>query len=227
MNRTKLDDRILPSYTRGEEIFNSVSHIVGGAFSIVACALCIVFSALKGSALLVVASSVYGSSLIALYCMSSIYHGLHPSKGKKVMQVMDHCTIYYLIAGTYMPISLCSITKISFGWGLGIMCAVGTLCTIACVLTAIDLKKYSKLSMICYILTGWCVIVAMKLTMRALTPEGFAYLIAGGVSYTIGAVIYAIGKKTNIKYVHSVFHIFVVIGSVLQFISVFFFVILA
>lgn len=224
MNRTKLKDRILPSYTRGEEIFNSVSHIVGAAFAIAACALCVIFSALKHDVLLTVSSAIYGSSLILLYCMSSIYHGLYPSMGKKVMQVIDHCTIYFLIFGTYMPISLCSIGKISLKSGIGVVGAVGALCTVACVLTAIDLKKYASFSMICYILTGWCIILAAKLTYTALTLEGFLYLILGGVSYTIGAVIYKLGKKY--KYMHSVFHIFVVIGSILHFITVFFFVVL-
>lgn len=225
MNRTKLKDRILPSYTRGEEIFNSISHIVGGGLSVLSCALCVVFSALKHDALLTVSCAIYGASLIALYCMSSIYHGLYPSTGKKVMQVIDHCTIYFLIFGTYMPISLCAVGKISPVRGIVILSLVGALCAVACTLTAIDLKKYSAFSMICYILTGWCVVFALKMTVEALTVTGFAYLLAGGISYTVGAVIYKIGKTK--KYMHSVFHIFVVIGSVFQFVSVFFFVVLA
>ena len=224
MTRTKLRDRTLPSYTRGEEIFNSVSHIVGGGFSIIACALCVVFSAIKGDVLLTVSTSIYGASLIVLYCMSSIYHGLYPSTGKKVMQVIDHCTIYFLIFGTYMPISLCAVAKISFWSGIALVSAVGILCTVACVLTAIDLKKYSVFSMICYILAGWCVVLAMKLTLEALSVKGFLFLLGGGISYTIGAVTYGIGKKH--KYMHSVFHIFVVIGSILQFVSIFFFIVL-
>ncbi len=225
MNRTKLKDRTLPSYTRGEEIFNSVSHIAGGGIAVAACALCVIFSALKHDALLTVSCAVYGASLIALYCMSSIYHGLYPSIGKKVMQILDHCTIYFLIFGTYMPISLCAVGKLSLVRGIVILSIVGVLCAIACTLTAIDLKKYSTFSMICYILTGWCVVFAVKLTARALGTEGFIYLLLGGISYTIGAVIYKIGKKQ--RYMHSVFHIFVVIGSILQFISVFFYVVLA
>ena len=123
-----------------------------------------------------------------------------------------------------MPISLCAVAKISFWKGIALASAVGILCAVACVLTAIDLKKYSKFSMICYILAGWCVVFAMKLTVEALTVEGFIYLLAGGISYTIGAVTYGIGKKR--KYMHSVFHIFVVIGSILQFVSIFFFIVL-
>ena len=106
MTRTKLADRILPDYTKGEEITNMVTHIVGGAFGIVALVLCVVFSAIRHDPYLVVGSAIYGASLIILYTMSSVYHGLRPNMGKKVMQVLDHCTIYFLIGGTYTPIVL-------------------------------------------------------------------------------------------------------------------------
>ena len=149
MTRTKLCDRILPDYTRGEEIFNMVSHIVGAAFGVVALTLCVVFSALKSDAWAVVSSAIYGVSLILLYTMSSVYHGLPLSSptAKKVMQIMDHCTIYALICGSYTPVLLCSIRRVSPGWGWGLFGVVFGLCTLCTVLTAIDLKKYSALSM--------------------------------------------------------------------------------
>ena len=125
MTRTKLCDRILPDYTRGEEIFNMVSHIVGAAFGVVALTLCVVFSALKSDAWAVVSSAIYGVSLILLYTMSSVYHGLPLSSptAKKVMQIMDHCTIYALICGSYTPVLLCSIRRVSPGWGWGQVCS--------------------------------------------------------------------------------------------------------
>ena len=104
--RTKLSDRQLPPYSKGEEIFNMVSHIVGGALGIAALVLCVITAAKAGSAIGVVSSCIYGVTLIALYTMSSIYHGLRPGMAKKVMQVLDHCTIYFLIAGSYTPILL-------------------------------------------------------------------------------------------------------------------------
>ena len=104
MKRTKLIDRRLPDYTKGEEIFNMVSHIVGGALGIAALVLCVVFSAIRQDPWAVVGSSIYGATLILLYSSSSIYHGLRHEMGKKVMQVIDHCTIYFLIGGTYTPI---------------------------------------------------------------------------------------------------------------------------
>lgn len=221
MKRTKLDDRKLPDYTKGEEIFNMVSHIVGGAFGIVALVLCIIMAAVRGNALGVICSIIYGITLIDLYTMSSIYHGLKPGKAKKVMQVLDHCTIYFLIAGSYTPIVLVAlrpvypvISWIIFGivWG----CAA-----IACTLTAIDLKKYNTFSMICYLTMGWCIIFFIKQTFEVLTFHGGIMLLLGGIAYTVGAVLYGIGK--NHRYMHSIFHLFILLGSVLHFFVILFY----
>ena len=155
--------------------------------------------------------------------MSSVYHGLPCGKAKKIMQILDHCTIYFLIAGTYTPILLVSIRCISsvtawtlFGivWGLAIL---------ATTLTAIDLKKYSVFSMICYIGMGWCIIFVADIAIKAIAKPGLILLFAGGISYTIGAILYGIGKKH--RYIHSVFHLFVVLGSLLQFFCILFYII--
>ena len=220
MQRTKLSDRELPEYTKGEEIFNMVSHIVGAALGVVALVLCVVFSAISGSPWAVVSSCIYGASLILLYTISSIYHGLRRSTGKKVFQILDHCTIYFLIAGSYMPVVLCAIREVSpvrawilFGiiWGLVVL---------ATTLTAVDLKKYSKFSMACYIGIGWSIILAVDIFLTAVPLPGILLLLFGGIAYTLGAVIYGIGKKTQKRYVHSIFHLFVILGSVLQFFSI-------
>ncbi len=219
MTRTKLCDRQLPCYTLGEEILNTSSHAIGALLGIAALVVCVVLSATKHDAWAVVSSAVYGASLIALYAMSSVYHALRPSFAKKVMQVIDHCTIYFLIAGTYTPILLCSVRKISpaLCWVIfGIVWGVSAMAT---VFTAIDLKKYSKLSMICYIGLGWCIIVASKTAYRAIGKTGFAYLLIGGILYTVGAVLYGMGKKH--RYVHSIFHMFVVSGSIFHFLCIF------
>ncbi len=220
--RTKLKDRILPDYTRGEEIFNMVSHIVAGAFGVVALVLCVVYSAIKGDVWAVVSSAIYGASLIILYTMSSVYHGLVPETAKKVMQVLDHCTIYFLIGGTYTPIVLCGIRDVSPAWAWTLFGIVWGLAAVGIVFAAIDHKKYSKFSMACYIGMGWCVVIAAKATLQAVPLMGLFWLLMGGIAYTIGAVIYVIGKKK--KYMHSVFHIFCLLGSVFQFVCVFFYV---
>ena len=218
MKRTKLADRLLPDYTRGEEIMNMVTHIVGGAVGIVALTLCVIFAAIHGNVYGIVTSAIYGTTMISMFTISSVYHGLKPTLGKKVMQVIDHCTIYFLIAGTYSVIVLSAIRPVYplLGWGL--FAFEWAMTALATTLTAIDLKKYSVFSMICYIGMGWAVIIFWRQTLEVMTLPGFALLLSGGIAYTIGSILYGIGKKK--KWMHSVFHIFVVLGATLQFLSV-------
>jgi len=220
--RMKLRDRSLPNYSRGEEIMNMVTHIVGGGLGVVILLLCVIRSALHGSTLGIVGSAIYGGTMIALYCMSSVYHGLHPGTGKKVMQVIDHCTIYFLICGTYTPILLAGFLPVYpvIGWCL--LAAEWALAILAATLTAIDLKKYNVFSMICYIAMGWGIIFFLPQAMAVMTGTGFYILLSGGIAYTVGAVLYGIGSK--MPWMHSVFHIFVVLGSVLQFLAIFLYV---
>ena len=152
MERTKIKDRVLPSYTKGEEIFNMTSHIVGAVLGIVTTVLCIVIAASHHSAYGVVSSSIYGATMIILYTMSSIYHGLSPRKstGKKVLQVLDHCTIFLLIAGSYTPIALCAFREYNTALGWTMFGVVWAVAILGIVLNSIDLEKYKKFSMICY-----------------------------------------------------------------------------
>ncbi len=216
--RIKLADRMLPTYTRGEELLNMITHIVGGVLGMVALLMCVIRSALKGDAWGITASVIYGLSLIALYTVSSVYHGVRPSLGKKVMQIIDHCTIYFLIAGSYTVVVLSGLRPVhpEIAWGL--FGFVWALTVLAVVLTAIDLKKYNGFSMACYVGMGWCVLPFWRQTVEALTLPGFLFLLAGGIAYTIGAVLYGLGKTR--KWMHGVFHIFVVVGSILQFFAV-------
>lgn len=221
--RTKLKDRKLPSYTKGEEVFNMVSHIIGATAGITATALLTVFSAIHRNAYAIVSSSVFGATMIILYTMSSIYHGLRPNLAKKVFQVIDHCSIYLLIAGTYTPFSLCTLREYNTALGWSVFGIIWGLAVLGITLNSIDLKTFRIISMVLYIGMGWCIIFTVKLMFDLLGPIGFSLLLAGGISYTIGAILYGIGSK--IKYFHSVFHIFVVIGSILHFMCVLFFVI--
>ena len=218
LKRTKLADRQLPNYSTGEEIMNTVTHIVGGAMGVAALTMCVMLAAQNRNIYGVIGSSIYGFCMIALYSVSSVYHGLRPGMGKKVMQVIDHCTIYFLICGTYTVIALSAIRPIypKLGWLL--LGFEWIMAIIATVLTAIDLKQYRVVSMICYIGMGWAIIPFAKVVMQVLTKPGFYLLLAGGIAYTIGAVLYGIGSKK--KWMHSVFHIFVDIGSLLQFLCV-------
>ena len=218
IKRTKLADRLLPDYYRGEEIMNMVTHIVGGALGVVALPLCMIFAGLHDNLYGVIGSAIYGICMIAMYSLSSIYHGLRLGMAKKVLQVLDHCTIYFLIAGTYTVLSLSALRPVypKLAWGMLIFQWVLT--AISVTLTAIDLKQYRVYSMVCYICMGWAILPFFPQTIVALTETGFALLLAGGISYTIGAVLYGIGSKKH--WMHAVFHIFVVLGSLLQFLCI-------
>ncbi|MBR3324763.1 MAG: hemolysin III family protein [Clostridia bacterium] len=216
MKRVKLCDRVLPTYTRGEEIFNFTSHIVGGTLGIVATVLCIIFASIHGDAYAIVSAVVYGVSMTLLYTMSSIYHGLKTdTTSKKVFQIIDHCTIFILIAGSYTPFTLCTFREYNPALGWTLFGVIWFLAILGVVLNSIDLKRYRIFSMICYIAMGWCVIIKGNVLPDLLTWPGFILLVSGGIAYTVGTIFYGLGKKY--KYMHSVFHIFIVLGSLLQF----------
>ena len=220
--RIKLSERVLPDYSRGEEVMNMVTHIVGFALGVAALLLCTGHSLVRNHAFGVFSGMIYGTCMISLYAVSSIYHGLRPGMAKKVMQVVDHCTIYFLIAGTYTPFALCAIRPVNSVLGWGMFVFEWALAALAVTLTAIDLKKYEVFSMICYIGMGWAILPFAKLMLQLLGLPGFLLLLGGGIDYTIGAVLYGIGSKK--RWMHSVFHIFVVLGSLLQFFAVYFYV---
>ncbi len=202
-------------YTLGEEIFNSVTHGVGSLLSIAGTVVLIVFSAINSDAFAVVSSAVYGASLIILYTMSTLYHSITNEKAKKFFRIMDHNTIFFLIAGTYTPYTL-AVLRSPLGWVLfGVVWGAAA---IGIVLNSIDLEKFSKISVVCYIAMGWVIIIAVKPLMSSMPFISFALLVAGGIFYTIGVIFYAIKK---VKYFHSVWHIFTVIGSALHYFSVF------
>ena len=219
MKRTKLRDRILPKYTKGEEIFNMTSHIVGGALGIVALVLCVVFAAVHGNGYGVVSGAIYGITMVILYTMSSIYHGLNPKrKAKKVFQVLDHCSIYLLIAGSYTPFALCTLREYSSALGWTIFGVIWFVAILGIILNSIDIKKFRVFSMICYLVMGWCIVFKINLLPELLGTAGFVLLLLGGLAYTIGAILYGLGKKH--KYMHSVFHLFILLGSLLQFFTI-------
>ena len=202
-----------------DEIFNMTSHIIGAVLGIVAIVLCIVFAAVKGNGYGVISGSIYGVTMIVLYTMSSIYHGLSPKfTSKKVFQILDHCSIFLLIAGSYTPFALCSIREADPLAGWMIFGIIWLFAILGIVLNSIDIKKFKVFSMICYLLMGWCIIVKGNLLPGLLTLNGFILLVAGGIAYTIGAMIYAFGKKH--RYTHSIFHLFILLGSFLHFMCI-------
>lgn len=197
MQRTKLSDRQLSVYTKGEEIFNMTSHICGAVLGIVATVLCIVAAAKHGNVYGVISGAIFGSTMIILYTMSSIYHGLSPRvKGKKVFQVLDHCSIFLLIAGSYTPFTLCTLREYNTATGWTIFGIIWGFAILGIVLNSIDLKIYKKFSMICYLVMGWCIIFKISVLFKLLGTAGCVLLITGGIIYTVGAILYGMRKKT-------------------------------
>ena len=217
MKRIKLSERLLPDYTLGEEIFNAISHGVGVPLGIVVCVLCAIKT--YGDLLPFIGALIFGCSMIVLYALSTLYHSFRPSITKKVFQILDHCTIYLLIAGTYTPILLTVIIPNApvVGWGLLIF--QWGVSVVAIVLNAIDLHYYRHFSNISYIALGWAIILVAPMAFPLLDPFCLLYLVLGGISYTVGAVAFFIGIKRH--WFHSIFHVFVVLGSFLHFIAIY------
>ncbi|MGI6200600.1 MAG: PAQR family membrane homeostasis protein TrhA [Christensenellales bacterium] len=201
-------------YTRGEEIFNAVSHGVGTLLSIAALVVGVVFAALYGDAWRVVSAAIYGATLIILYCMSTLYHAITNPTAKKVFRVFDHCSIFFLIAGTYTPYTLVTLRG---PWGWSLFAVVWAAAILGTVLNAISIERFKKFSIVCYVAMGWVVILAVNPLLQALPMPGFWLLIGGGVVYTLGIIFY---KLKNLRYAHSIWHLFVLGGSALHFFSI-------
>jgi len=208
----------IPKYSLGEELVSAITHGIGALLGIAALVLSIVFSSTPIS---IVSCSIYGSTLIILYTISCLYHSFSPNIGaKKVFRILDHSSIYLLIFGTYMPYLLVLIGGIK-GWIIwGIMLLLTIL---GILLNTINLEKYKKISMVLYLFMGWMIIFTIKDVVINLGFMGTLYLLIGGILYTGGAIIYKLGKK--IKYMHSLWHFFVLGASIFQFFSIFLYVI--
>ena len=217
MTSAALIARPLPNYTKFEELLNSLSHALGAVFGIFVLVSCVVASS---SAIAVWGSVVYGASMILLYAASSVYHGVNPANRltKQILRIVDHCTIYILIAGTYTPVVLNAIFPVSPVKAVIVLLGVWGAAALGISFTAADLQKYSRFSMICYIALGWFAIFLIPTIWSAAGAVGTAYLAGGGVCYTIGAALYGVGKKK--RYMHFVFHIFVLAGTALQYICI-------
>lgn len=215
MKRIKLKDRILPKYSKGEEIFSMVSHIVGGAIGIAILVLCIVFSVIKNNGYSLASGIVYGVSIIILYTISSLYHGLRKdSISKKVFQILDYCSIFLLIVGTYTPICLCIFREynIYLGWIVfGIVCSI---CVLGIIFSSIDFKKYRLGLIICYLLTGLITLSLIYTFFNLIKLNGFMLLVLGYLIYLISYFVYYFNKEY--KWMHSIFHLFFVLGTMLH-----------
>ena len=216
-DNSKLASKIdLPKYRLGEELMNSISHGIGGALSVAALVLCIIKS---NTGLELLSSLFYGISSIILYVMSCLYHSLARNNAKRIFRIIDHCSIFLLIAGTYTPFCLC-VLPLNIGWwvfGFVWGCAV-----IGVILNSLNMVKFKKLSIILYLVMGWCIVFTFRSLWNNMNHFGILLLLIGGIIYTIGAVLYGIGKKK--QYMHSLFHMFCVMASCCFFFAIYFYV---
>lgn len=210
-------------YSLGEEIANAITHGLGALFSIVALTIMIVFAALYGNVWQIVSVTIYGGTLVLLYTMSTLYHAITNSRAKKIFKIFDHACIYLLIAGTYTPFTLVILRDEGItGWTIFIL--IWVLAIIGIIFSTIFIGKAKILSTLAYVLMGWVVIFALPELINAMKIKdasgGLYWLLAGGIAYTAGTIFYIF----KIKYFHSIWHGFVLLGSIFHFISVMFFV---
>ncbi|MDR3719098.1 MAG: hemolysin III family protein [Bryobacteraceae bacterium] len=208
----------LTRQTVGEEIANSVTHGVAAALSIAALVILVVFAALRGNAWHVVSCAVFGVTLILLYLASTLYHALPPGKAKQVFRILDHASIYLLIAGTYTPFTLVTLRG---PWGWSIFGVVWALAVAGVVFQSLLIGRLPALSTTVYVLMGWVVVIAARPLIHALPWGGLLWMLAGGLAYTLG--VYFFASKT--KFAHMVWHLFVIAGSLCHFFAVLFYVI--
>lgn len=220
----KARETALPNYTPNQELANSLSHAVGVFLALLGFPFMIVKAAKGGDPWAIVATSIFFFGAMLTYLGSAIYHGLPKSDVKRVWRVLDHCNIFTLIIGTYSPYCLVALRSYSLAWAWSIYGVVVFFGMIGIILNFIDLKKFAVFSMIDYLFTGWAIIVSFyPLTMSIGFMGGTFLLLMGGISYTIGAILYGIGGKKN-QWLHFVFHIFCLLGTILMFFSIYFYV---
>jgi len=201
---------------KGEK-FNSISHVVGAALALAGLAVLVVLASLKGDPWKIVSFSVYGTTLVLLYTCSALYHSFK-GKAKEVFRKLDHCMIYLLIAGTYTPITLVTLREEYPGWGWSMFGVVWALAVFGIVWDSLPTKRARILPVVIYLLMGWLIVIALKPMSHELPAGGFAWLIAGGLAYTLGVIFYAM--DTRIRHFHGVWHLFVLAGSVSHYLAV-------
>lgn len=208
-------------YSIGHEIANAVTHGIGGGLSIAGLSLLLTMAVLYGDIWHVVSSAIYGATLIILYLASTLYHGIYHTATKKVFKVIDHASIYLLIAGTYTPFTLVSLRENS-EWGWVLFGVIWIFALIGVILLLLFPGKYSGLRVAVYIIMGWLAIFVMKDIRTAIGVGGMSWLVAGGLSYTFGVIFYLWDR---LPMNHAIWHLFVLSGSICHFFAILFYVI--
>lgn len=211
-------NKLHPEYTLAEEIFHSLSHGAGVILSIAGLSWMLYVSIEAADPWRISASIVYGATLIALFLSSTIYHAMYTSKHRDVFKLLDHCAIYLLIAGTYTPFLLVAMRTTTGWWLFG---AIWTLAT-AGILTKLWFRhRFPKTSLAGYLIMGWLVVIAAPQVAATIGPGGMTWMIAGGLSYTVGAAFYA---SKRLVFSHAIWHVFVLVGGICHFLAVIWYV---
>jgi hemolysin III len=208
-----------PTFSLGEEIAHAVSHGVGIVLSIIGLTTLVAFAALRGNAWHVVTCAVFGTTLVLAYVASTLYHAVPPGRAKRVLRILDHSSIYLLIAGTYTPFALVSLRG---PWGWTLFAVVWTAALAGIVFKSVALGKLPVVSVLLYLAMGWCIVIAFEPLVQALAPGGVKLLFAGGLAYTCGLAFYA---ARRVRFHHFAWHLFVLAGSVLHFFAVLLYVV--
>ena len=213
-------DKSIKQHLLYEELANSITHGIGIFLGTAALVLLVVFASLYGNAWHIVSCSVYGSSLVLLYTASTLYHSFRRPRVKHVFRIIDHVSIYVLIAGTYTPFTLVPLRG-AWGWSLfGVVWGMA-LCGI--IAKIFFIHRFEILSTLLYLVMGWIVVIAAKPMLQKVPWHGILWLAIGGLAYTIGVIFYAIDKK--LSYAHAIWHVFVLVGSICHFFAVMFYVV--
>ena len=197
-----------------EEVWHSVTHGIGFFLSIVALSILVAFASIKGSTIDIVSVAIYGMTLIVLYGSSTLYHAITHTEVKRLLQKFDHSAIYFLIAGTYTPLLLVSIGGVE-GWT--IFAIEWSIALVGIRLKFLYPSRFEVLSLVAYVVMGWLVVIIFDTFKSSIDPIGFWLIVAGGIAYTGGIVFYV---KDNINYFHTIWHLFVMLGSILHFFAV-------
>ncbi len=207
-------------YSIGHEIANAVTHGIGGGLSIAGLSLLLTMAVLYGNVWHIVSSAIYGATLIILYLASTLYHGIYHTATKRIFKVIDHASIYLLIAGTYTPFTLVSLRE-HFEWGWTLFLIIWALAFIGVLLLLLFPGKYSGARVVVYILMGWLAIFVVKDIRVAIGMGGIYWLVAGGLSYTFGVIFYL---WDSLPFNHAIWHLFVLSGSICHFFAILFYV---
>ena len=219
---SRLDLIKLVDYSRKEDWVNSITHIIGAVFALVVTVLCVARGITLNRVDYVVLSLIYGITMLSVFVCSSVYHGLRPNNAKKVMRVVDHAMINFMIVGTITPYMVLAVAPINpiMGWTLLIACWVAAITAV--VITFTLFNKTKVIQMVLYMVIGWSSFMTVFVLWKHFSKDAIFLMVTGGIAYTIGAILYGIGRKK--KYIHAVFHIFIILGAFLHFLGLYLYV---